>query len=361
MTPEGIKEYIIINEKIEYVLNELGCKGVKAHDNYRYYTGGFPDSKGTTSFTLFSDNLYVDSYTRNIKDEYGISDIISMVRFIKSMGFSQAKYWLCEILGIDYYSEEIEDIPMSLQLTSDLLEMNLSNDIDFNDLNLAPINENILDTYYKCGNDLFLKDGISLHTQKEFEIGIDLLSERITIPIRDEIGTLVGVKGRQFSKIAAKGEKYIYLEPCSKSKILYGLYKTDKYIREIGSCIVVESEKSVLALWENGYKNAISIGGHNLSRYQVEKITRLGVKEVILCYDSDVGRLDNGKINKKDYLDEAKKFIDCIKITAMVDLENNILGEKESPVDNMEKFKKLYENRKVLQNGERKNNEDQLQ
>ena len=350
LSKEAIKEYIIINDRIEYILNELNCRGVKSHDNCRYYTGGFPDSDGSKSFTIFTDNLYVDSYTRNIKDQYGNSDIISMVMFIKDLYFSNALKWLCDTLGLDYYDDETEEIPLSLQLTNFLFEMSENIDGDEEEERLSPINENILKTYCKGGNDLFLNDGIDLNTQREFEIGFDLDSERITIPIRDELGTLVGVKGRLFNR-EGFGDKYIYLERCSKSKLLYGLYKTIDYIRETGICVVVESEKSVLALWSKGIKNVVAIGGHILSKKQVEMITRLGINEVVFCFDEDVNRLENGKIDRSEYVNEANKFIESLKVTAMVDLDRSLLSEKESPVDNFDNFKKMYEERKVLQNG----------
>lgn len=365
MNSQDIKEYIIINDKIKYVLEELGCHHVVSHDNSRYYSAGFPAMKGypygdnTKAITVYSDNLHVESHTRNIKDKYGNSDIISLVCAIKDLYFTSALKWLCEILGIDYYNDESEDIPLSLQWTNMLEDMNSNMDEIEDDIKLKPINENILDTYYRCGNDLFLKDDISLKTQREFEIGLDLESQRITIPIRDELSTLVGVKGRLFTKTQIdNGDKYIYLEKCSKSKILYGLYKTINYIKISNNVIVVESEKSVLRLWDLGIKNSVSIGGHSLSKYQTEMITRLGIDEVILCYDQDVNRMENGKVNKKEYVNEASKFIKEIKVTAMVDLNGDYLLEKESPVDDTEKFNKLFNERKVLQSGRKENDKN---
>lgn len=350
MTTHDIKEYIIINDKIEYVLEELRCHNIKSHDNCRYFTAGFPNGDNKKGFTIYTDNLYVDSNTKNIKDKYGNSDIISLVVFIRDTYFSNAIKWLCDILGLDYYSEEAEDIPLSLQLTSLLMDMN-EDTIESDDIALKPINENILDTYCKCGNELFYNDGVSYKTQREFEIGLDLDSGRITVPIRDEISTLVGVKGRLFNKDDVSSEKYIYLERCSKSKILYGLHKTISHIQMSRVCIVVESEKSVLALWDRGIKNAVSIGGHILSKTQVEKITRLGVSEVVLCYDQEVNRSDNGKIDRSEYVKEANKFIPQITVSAMVDLNGSVLKEKESPVDNYENYTLMYDERKVLQIG----------
>lgn len=352
MDKRSVKEYIIVNDLLEDILNELGCHHIKPHDGGRYYSCGFPNGDNPQAMSILSDNLHVEAYTKDIKDEYGNSDIISLVSYIKDMYFYQSLKWLCEIIGIDYYSEETDEIPMSLQITNLLFDMN-KNLTDEENEKLKPRDECILKTYFPYCNNLFLKDGIDYKTQREFEIGLDLESERITIPIRDELGVLVGVKGRYFYKDVKDGiEKYIYLESCSKSKVLYGLYKTMKYIKESKKCIVVESEKSVLVLWSQGIRNVVSIGGHNLSKTQVEKITRLGVNEVILCYDQDVARQENGKIKRDEYLKECNKFLDCIKVSAMVDLKNNILDFKESPVDNMDKFKLLYNDRKVLKSGE---------
>ena len=229
--------------------------------------------------------------------------------------------------------------------------MDMNNNIEEKEeIKLKPISEKVLTYYKNYVNDLFYNDGVDYSTQREFEIGFDLQTLRYTIPIRDEIGTLVGVKGRYYKKDDSE-EKYIYLEPCSKSKILFGLHKTMQYIKEKNEIIIVESEKSVLVLWSKGIRNVVAIGGHDLSKTQVEKITRLGVSEVILCYDEDVNRQDNGIINKKDYLKEANKFIEQLTISAMVDINGNILNRKESPCDNMDNFYKMYEDRKVLQNG----------
>lgn len=348
MNLKSLKDYIIINEKIEYILNELKCHHIKLHGG-KYYTCSFPDGDNKKGMAIYIDTLNVDAYTRNIKDKYGNSDIFSLICFIKKLYFSEALKWTCDILGLDYYKDEQDDIPTSLQITRMILDMSEENSDEINEY-LKPINEKILTYYKQICNKLFLKDNINYKTQREFEIGYDLSSHRITIPIRDELGTLVGVKGRDIKKDSYE-DKYIYLESCAKSQILYGLYKTLQFIREKNEVIVVESEKSVLVLWEQGIKNVVAIGGHILSKTQVEKITRLGVSEIILCYDEDVNRNDNGIIDRQLYLEEAKKFIPQIKVSAMVDIKGQILNKKESPVDDMSKFNKLYNERKVLQSG----------
>lgn len=348
MDIKQLKEFIVVNEKVEYILEELGCHHIKSNDGGRYISAGYSDGDNTKSIVVYSESLVVESYTRNITDKYGNSDIISLVCFVKDLYFSQAIKFLSDILGLDYYSDPNEDIPMSLQITQMLIDMSNGEDKEREIEHLKPIDEKIL-TYYKpYVNDLFYKDGVSYETQIEFEIGVDPQSQRYTIPIRDELGTLVGVKGRCVGKCTDE-EKYIYLERCAKTKILYGLNKTLPYIKDSRQVIIVESEKSVLALWSRGIRNVVAIGGHKLSKIQVEKITRLGVEEVVLAYDQDVARNKDGSLDKREYLKEANKFLPQIKISAMVDLDNSVLSPKESPVDDSSKFDLLYNNRKVLQ------------
>lgn len=351
MTTQEIQDYIIINDKIEYILQELGCHNIKSHDNNRYITCGFPNGDNKKGMSILTESLVIDSYTRNIKDKFGHSNIFTLVCFIKDLYFPFALKWLCEALGLDYYQEEQEELPKSLQLTRMLLDM--SEGIDCNDEKeyVQPIDEHILTYYYPYLSKLFKQDGISYATQREFEVGYDLSTNRFTIPIRDELTTLVGIKGRYALKDCIGYDKYLYLEPCAKSKILYGLYKTIEYIKEKGFIIVVESEKNVMLLWEYGIRNVVAIGGHILSKVQVEKITRLCINEVVLCYDEDVNRLENGKIDKKQYKQEANRFIPQIIVSAMVDINGDILKKKQSPSDDINIFNKMLKERKVLQNG----------
>ena len=176
--------------------------------------------------------------------------------------------------------------------------------------------------------------------KRNFGLGIDVFSHRVTIPIRDELGRLVGVKGRRVWDIIDEyNPKYIYLHQCAKSKILYGLYKTLPYIKETNEIIVCESEKGVMQLWDMGNKNAVGVGGHCLSDWQITLIAQTGADKVIIAYDKDVS-ID-------DIMKEVKKIAPFRTTEYIIDTEN-ILDEKESPMDNPEKWIKLYNSRKIL-------------
>ena len=155
--------------------------------------------------------------------------------------------------------------------------------------------ELILDAYIKAPNVRFQRDHISLETQMEFGIGYDVETDRITIPIRDQHGSLMGIKGRANFEVNEETPKYLYLVPCQMSKTLFG-YSTN-YSSMYGSTIMVfESEKSVLQCASYGYHNAVALGSNSLSEYQAKMILSLNPQKVIFMLDSDLP-LENTKRN----------------------------------------------------------------
>ena len=200
---------------------------------------------------------------------------------------------------------------------------------------LQPISENILSYYKPYVNDLFYEDYIDYETQREFEIGFDEETNRYTIPIRSELGDLVGVKARYFDRKVPDGmSKYIYLEPCAKSKIIYGLYKTLPYIKRVGRIYVGEAEKFVEQAWSYGYRNTGGTGGKELSQYQIDLLVRLGV-DIIFCFDKDVTREELEEL--------AERFPEGVPLYYMFD-EDNVLNEKESPTDKPVSWEHMVKN-----------------
>jgi DNA primase len=327
-----LKTYIYENNKIADILQEIGCHSIKYHSS-GYWTCGNIDGDNKVAITIYNnENINCINYTRDIGNP---SDLISLVCYNKKLSFFDAVKYICDLLDISYYHNFDDDIPESLRITKLIYEMQQGNTDNQEEKPLKPISPQIL-TYYKPYlNDMFFNDGISYETQQEFEIGYDDQSNRITIPIRSEIGDLVGIKARLFKQQIEEWEqKYIYLEPCGRSKILYGLYKTYPYIKKEGKCYIGESEKFTLQLWSMGYYNSVGIGGKKISSQQIEKLTRLGV-DLIFCFDKDV--------TKKEIENIADRFVDGVNIYYIYD-DKNILNEKESPSDSQEKFEYLLKN-----------------
>lgn len=154
--------------------------------------------------------------------------------------------------------------------------------------------ESILDEYIKLPNERFQRDRISLETQMDFGIGYDPETDRITIPIRDQHGSLMGVKGRRNYETDNKEDpKYLYLVPCQMSKTLFGY--SNNYSDMYGKTVMIfESEKSVLQCASYGYHNAVALGNNSLSEYQAKMILSLNPKRVIFMLDNNLP-LENTK------------------------------------------------------------------
>lgn len=334
MDIELLKEHILENNCTSVILQELGCHHIKEKDGYIQCCN--PDGDNPTAVCVYENtNLTTINYTRDItKGKNNGSDLITLVEFYKGLSFPYAIKWICDVIDVDYYSDFTEDLPHSLQLTKLLMEMQTEDNIAEEEIPLKPISEEIL-TYFKpYVNDMFKNDGVDYITQTEFEIGYDEVTDRITIPIRDEIGNLVGIKGRYFYREVPNGmQKFIYIKKCAKSQLLYGLYKTISFIQSKQRVFVTEAEKGVLQLWSAGYCETIATGGKQITKCQINKLTRLCVP-IIFVYDKDVSEDELRHI--------ADRFVDKTDIYALID-RDGILNAKESPTDNIEKFKLMLE------------------
>ena len=334
MDIEILKEHILENNFIPTILEELGCHHIRKKDGY--FQCANPDGDNTTAVCVYENtNLTTINYTRDISNGKNIhTDLISLVEFYKNESFPYAVKWICDVLDIDYYSNLDEDLPKSLQLTKMLVEMQSVDTDTETEKPLKPIPEKILSYFEPYVNDMFCEDGVGYDTQVEFEIGYDEFTNRITIPIRDDLGNLVGVKARYFYRQVPEDEqKFMYIEKCARSQILYGLYKTINFIKKAQRVFVVEAEKGVQQLYDKGYFEAVATGGSKISKSQIDKLTRFCVP-IIFVFDKD--------ITKEELDDIASRFIDGTEVYALIDTMG-ILNEKESPTDDISKFEQLLE------------------
>ena len=143
----------------------------------------------------------------------------------------------------------------------------------------------ILDKYDFLCNRRFLKDGISLSTQRFFHLMYDKETSRIAIPLYDELGRLIGVKGRiNDDNVEDWVPKYLYLQECQASKYLFGYYQN--YGELFGSDVVVgESEKMVMQAHSFGVRNVVGLGSNSLSDKQARLLLQLNPQRIIFALD----------------------------------------------------------------------------
>lgn len=335
MNTYELKNYIYENNYVVQLLESINCHHIRYHTSNDYYTCGNPDGDNPSAIVVYnSEKLTCVDYTRVLVKNKRTTDIIDLIAFFGQYTFHEALLFICNQIGISLYQDFEEDIPESFKILKMLEEMNTNLEIE-EEKPLKPISERILSYYKPYVNDMFYKDGIDYQTQRDFNIGYDDETNRISIPIYSIFGDLVGVKGRLFKDKIDEGEcKYLYLAQCNKSQILYGLHKTMPYIKQANSVYVFESEKSVLQCWSQGIRNTCATGGKQISKYQIDILIRLGVK-IIFCYDKDV--------QQTELEDISERFVDGVNVYAVID-KDNILEDKQSPSDDPKKLLHLMKN-----------------
>ena len=142
-------------------------------------------------------------------------------------------------------------------------------------------------TYHDYAEYIFQR-GFDQHVLNNWEIGYDEISDRITIPIKDHMGRLVGFKGRSYKhgynpRYMILGGKHYGFDPYLKSHYVFGLEPLYRSAKD--KCIIVEGELNVLAMDQYGY-NAVGIAGSEFSPIQRGLITS-NFREVTLYLDND--------------------------------------------------------------------------
>lgn len=207
-----------------------------------------------------------------------------------------------------------------------------------NDVKHKILSPDILDNYEKIPIQEWIDEGISQETQERFNIRFDKYKKRILIPIYDDVGNLISIKGRttipNYKELDIP--KYIYYYKLGINDILFGLHMHMEDIQEKNEVIIFEGEKSVMKAEEYGFYNTVSIGTNSINSYQLKKILSLKC-DVVLALDKNV--------IYKETIKEAEKLSKYTNVSIIFD-RNDLLGSKDAPVDQgYWCFHELYENR----------------
>ena len=149
---------------------------------------------------------------------------------------------------------------------------------------LKTYNESVLDKYEQIGNLRFLWDGISLETQKFFDIRFSVEDNAIILPLYNEVDDLIGAKARVNGEVEEGESKYYYPLPTQVSQTLYGYSKNYSYLYG-NDVIVVESEKSVMQGYTFGARNIVAVGSSAVSEKQSKMLLQLQPTRIILAFD----------------------------------------------------------------------------
>lgn len=119
--------------------------------------------------------------------------------------------------------------------------------------------------------------------------GREFFSDRITIPIRDAVGSCIGFSSRKY-KVDTFGGKYINTSETSlfkKSKVLFGLSYCRKTIAKERKAMIVEGQIDALRLIDAGFDWTVAGQGTAFGEDHAKELIHLGIRKVYLAFDGD--------------------------------------------------------------------------
>lgn len=327
MLAVDLKKYIYENNKIEYVLDKIGCTKIVFHNNEfgGYYSAARPDGDNPMGCVI-NNNQYLNygSYSQGI-DFSEQKDIFDFVQKESRYNFSDAVKYLHEILDLPLVfkkspkreqKRDILGIFKRYKLTA-LHKKSTPEELDLSEL------DDFVPTIHE---DLF-REGVIKKTVKKFDLMYSYKRHRNIFPMRHwATGEIIGLNQRTIVKEWEQLgiPKYFITRNYKKNNNLYGLWENRRNIKTAEYIVLYEAEKSVLKRDSRNDSTGVAISGHVLSDEQARILIGLDVMEVVIAMDKDVSLSDVFKMAEKLY-----KF----KRVSFIYDKNNKLGEHDSPAD----------------------------
>lgn len=322
----SLKRYIYENNKIEYVLESIGCYNIKYHAVKGFYSCSNYNGDNPGAVNVKNNEyLNVVNWTRQKEFSEG-SDIFDLVQYNKQCSFVKAVKYLHEILNLEYTpykkQKKKEEKPDPLIVFKRVL-------LRKRRVNVADINvldECILDEYVPLLHISWLRDGIMQRTRDKFGLTYSYKRRRVIIPMRHWLtGELLGINARTtIDNYEELGIKKYYLTPSyPKNLNLFGLYENYDSIQEAGYVVVYEAERSVLKRDSLNDATGVALSGHAMSDEQARILIGLNV-EIVIALDKDIPLEEVWSI--------CEKFYHIRRVSYIYD-SYDLLGSKDSPAD----------------------------
>jgi DNA primase len=345
-----IRKKLLQDDNIHTLLEKAECENIKRRSN-RY--------EATLPSRFNSDNdravqVYLnESITCKIRSRTflgkGIYDLISYIVFgcieIKEINkcLPKSKRWICEQLGFfeylnnSWYHEKPKEDPLKW-----LKDLKRKRNKEIKIIENTVLDDTVFNQYIMYPYINYLKEGIDYNTQLEFQIGLDLVSERVIFPIHNKYGDLIGIKGRTLDPDykTKKIPKFMHLYNVNMISELYNWHRALYYIMEQKEIIFYEAEKTCWLSTQWGYRNCVALGSSEITEWHVQMVKELGLDiRIVLGYDKDK--------EAKEIKEAAKMFGFTHSINVMWDGRNAFSAEKKhSPTDlGKDAFDQLYNDR----------------
>lgn len=253
-----------------------------------YHCFGCGESGNSISFVMKYLGLDFVSAVRSLADQYGVTipEDENQPKVSREQAAAQKQYKLNihQVMNksVEFYQRQLSQSSYARHY---LEHRGLSTEIlNKFQLGFAPNNFQNLQQVFSDynANKMLLAGGLVIENENNKRY--DRFRERITFPIKNIKGEVIGFGGR----IIGKGEpKYLNspeTELFNKSKELYGLFEAKKEIRDLNQVIVVEGYMDVIALNQYGINNVVATMGTAVTEEHIKILFRLCDN---ICYSFD--------------------------------------------------------------------------
>lgn len=114
----------------------------------------------------------------------------------------------------------------------------------------------------------------------------DRFRDRVIFPIRDSRGRVIAFGGRVLGDDKPKYLNSPETPVFHKGQELYGLFEARKHNRDLDEILVVEGYMDVIALAQQGIRNAVATLGTATSEEHIKRLFRI-VPSILFCFDGD--------------------------------------------------------------------------
>ena len=355
MTINELKEYIYNEQKIEYVLEQIGCHNIHYNSQNEYWSAAQPDGDNPQGVNI-RNNEYLNyrSFSRGIDYEDN-KDLISLVEATKKLSFIEAVKYLHKILDLPFEFKKKEERPKKKFDPLNIFKRTLRSGrraVNVDDIHV--LDDKLLDDFVPMLHIDWFHEGIMPWTREKFKLAYSYKHKRVIIPLRYwATGELLGFNQRTTVKNYEEfGIKKYFITPTyPKALNLYGLHENYDSIQKAGYVVVAESEKSVLKRDSLGDGTVVALSGKSISDEQIRILMGLNV-EIVIGLDKDVD------INEVRHMCE--KFKNVRKVSYIHDFMG-ILGDKDAPMDASNKdYQFLFESRIVYDRSEQRKYQESL-
>lgn len=256
------------------------CFGCQAHGDAIQFLMHHSSLSFVEAVEMLADRFHVVLEKKDFKEEKGINKTV-----IKN-ALSEAS---------SFFHEYLVNSPEGREPLRYLFHRGIT--IDFIrrfDVGFAPSSGLLIQVMKKEGfhDDVLTEAGLLSGSRPFFQ-------SRITFPVHDNSGAIVGFSARKINE-EVFGGKYINTQETTlfkKARILFGMNYSRRRIAKEKKVILVEGQIDCLKLIDSGLDLTVAALGTAFTEWHVSSLLQLGVREAYLLFDGDeAGRKAGSKV-----------------------------------------------------------------